>query len=278
LTALKTGAIDIIDAPDPKDVASLKAGKDPIYDQVPGLGYLGIELNTANAPFNKVEARQAIAYSIDAAAITKAILFDTATPGQGPIPPSSWAYDASVNIYKRDPAKAKDLLTKAGLTLPVKFPAISAGNDPTTILILQAMKEQLAEGGFDMDIQVLDFPTALAKESAKDFTFFSVGWSGRADPDGNMYNFLYSTGGNNVNNYKNAKADELLDKARTVNDPAQRKDLYTQAITISNNELPRVYLWWPAQRSAFSAKVMNFIHTPDGMIRTKEMWLAKTAQ
>ena len=274
LTALKTGTIDIIDAPDPKDVAGLRQSKDPVYDQAPGLGYTAIELNTANAPFDKLEARQAVAYSIDTAAIAKAIFFDTVTPGQSPIPPSSWAYDASVNIYKRDPAKAKDLLTKAGLTLPVKFPAMIS-NDPTNLLIAQALKEQLAEGGFDMQIQSLDFPTALSKETAKDFTFFPVGWSGRADPDGNMYNFIYSTGGNNVNNWKNAQADQLLDQARIVTDQAKRKDLYTQVIKIVNNELPRVYMWWPLDRKAWSAKVMNFVHSPDGMIRTKEMWLSK---
>ncbi len=277
LTALKTGTIEMVDAPDAKDVPSLKAGKDPVYDQVPGLGYQGIELNHANAPFDKLEARQAVAYSVDFAAITKNILFDTATPGQGPIPPSSWAYDSKVNIFKRDPAIAKELLTKAGFTLPVKFPAMVT-NDPQNLLIGQALKEQLAEGGFDMQIQQLDFPTALDKETKKDFTFWQVGWSGRADPDGNIYNFIFSTGGNNFTNWKNGKADELLDKARTLNDQAQRKDLYTQIITIVNNEVQRVYGWWPADRKAFSPKVMNFVHSPDGMIRTKEMWLGKTTQ
>lgn len=274
LTALKTGAIDIIDAPDPKDVVSLRAGKDPVYDQVPALGYTAIELNLAKPPFDKLEARQAVAYAVDPAAITKNIFFDTATPGEGPITPSSWAYDPSVNLYKRDVAKAKALLAKAGLTPPVKFPAMIS-NDPTNLLIAQALKDQLAEAGFDMDIQPLDFPTALSKETAKDFTFFPVGWSGRADPDGNTYNFLYSTGGNNVNNYKNPQLDQLLDKVRTVNDQAQRKDLYTQIITIANNDLPRVYLWWPLDRKAWSAKVMGFVHSPDGMIRPKEMWLSK---
>lgn len=277
LTALKTGTLDIVDAPDAKDVPSLKGSKDPVYDQVPGLGYQGIEINTANPPFNKLEVRQAVAYAVDAAAITKNILFDTATPGEGPIPPSSWAYDASVNIYKRDPAKAKDLLTKAGLTLPVKFTAMVT-NDPQNLLIGQALKEQLAEGGFDMEIQQLDFPTALAKETAKDFTFWQVGWSGRADPDGNMYNFIYSTGGNNVNNWKSAKADEMLDQSRILTDQAKRKALFTQIITIVNNEAPRIYLWWPADRKTLSAKVMNFVHSPDGMVRTKEMWLAKGTQ
>ncbi len=274
LTALKTGTIDIIDAPDPKDVVALRAGKDPVYDQVPALGYTAIELNLAKPPFDKVEARQAVAYAVDSAAITKNIFFDTAAPGEGPIAPSSWAYDPSINIYKRDVAKAKDLLTKAGLTAPVKFPAMIS-NDPTNLLIAQALKDQLSEAGFDMDIQPLDFPTALAKETAKDFTFFPVGWSGRADPDGNTYNFIYSTGGNNVNKYKNPQVDTLLDKVRTVNDQAQRKDLYTQIITIANNDLPRVYIWWPLDRKAWSPKVMNFVHSPDGMIRTKEMWLSK---
>ena len=274
LTALKTGTIDIIDAPDAKDVPALRTGKDPVYDQVPALGYTAIELNLAKPPFDKVEARQAVAYAVDSAAITKNIFFDTASPGQGPITPSSWAYDANTNVFKRDVAKAKDLLTKAGLTPPVKFPAMIS-NDPQNLLIAQALKDQLAEAGFDMDIQPLDFPTALSKETAKDFTFFPVGWSGRADPDGNTYNFIYTTGGNNVNNYKNADVDALLDKVRTVNDQAQRKDLYTQIIKQANTDLPRVYLWWPLDRKAWSPKVNGFVHSPDGMIRTKEMWLSK---
>jgi peptide/nickel transport system substrate-binding protein len=277
LTALKTGTLDIIDAPEPKDVPGLRAGKDLVFDQVPRLGYDAIELNMANAPLDKLAVRQAFAYAVDSPAIAKNIYFDTVSPGQGPIAPGSWAYDASTNIFKRDPSKAKDLLTKAGLTLPVKISCM-VSNTPINLLLAQAVKEELAEGGLDMDLQPIDFATALNKAVAKDYNcWVGVGWSGRADPDGNTYNQLYSTGGNNYSNYKNPKVDELLDKARTVSDQAQRKDLYTQIINLANGDIPRVYLDWPLDLKAMGQNVKGFVHSPDGMIRTKEMWLAKTA-
>lgn len=273
LTSLKTGTLDFIDRPAPKDSTALRAGKDLTYEEIPSLGYQAIDLNNTTAPFDKVQVRQAMAYAIDSAAMTKNILFDTATPGQGPIAPGSWAYDASINIYKRDVNKAKDLLSQAGLTPPVKFSCMIV-NTADSKLIGEALKEQLAEAGFEMDIQLLDFGTALAKETAKDFTCFQIGWSGRPDPDGNIYSFFYSTGGNNFESYKNPQVDSLLDKARTVYDQAQRKDLYTQAIKIGVTDVPRVYLWWPSDAKVWSPKAKGFVHVPDGLIRTKEMWIS----
>ncbi|MBI1801909.1 MAG: peptide ABC transporter substrate-binding protein [Chloroflexi bacterium] len=274
LTSLKTNTLDMIDGVAPKDVAALRGGKDLTYDEVPGLGYQAIDLNLAKPPFDKVEVRQAVAYAVDAAAITKNVLFGVANPGQGPIAPSSWAYDPSINLYKRDIAKAKELIAKAGLTAPVKFPCMIV-NSPESKLIGEALKEELAEAGFDMEIQLLEFGTALAKATAKDYTCFQIGWSGRPDPDGNTYSFLFSVGPNNTVNYVNPKVDELLDKARASYDQAQRKATYTELIKMAVNDVPRVYLWWGLDIKVWSPKVNLYVHVPDGMMRTKEMWLAK---
>ncbi len=275
LTSLQTATLDMIDRPAAKDAAALRAGKDLVYDEVPGLGYQAVDLNNAKPPFDKAEVRQAFAYAVDSAAITKNILFNTATPGEGPIAPGSWAYDASLNsIYTRNVAKAKDLIAKAGLTAPVSFPCMIV-NTPDNKLIGEALKAQLAEAGLDMQIQLLDFGTALANETKKDFTCFQIGWSGRPDPDGNVYSFFYSTGGNNFESYNSPQVDQLLDKARTVYDQAQRKDLYTQALKIGLNDEPRVYLWWPSDAKVWSPKVKGYVHVPDGLIRTGSIWLAQ---
>ncbi|MBI5877996.1 MAG: peptide ABC transporter substrate-binding protein [Chloroflexi bacterium] len=274
LTSLKTGTLDMINAIAPKDVAGMRGSKDPLLDQVTGLGYQALNTNDAKAPFDKVEARQALNYALDRDAIANNVLFGTVTAGQGPIPPSSWAYDASVNIYKRDVAKSKELLQKAGLTLPVKFPCMIV-NSPEAQLLGQALKEQLAEGGFDMDIQLLDFPTALAKQTAKDYVCFQIGWSGRPDPDGNVYSFLYTNAPSNSYNYSNKTVDDLLDKTRTTYDQAQRKGFYAEALKTANQDGAVAYLYWPSDFKAWGAKVNGYLHVPDGMIRTKEMWLAK---
>jgi peptide/nickel transport system substrate-binding protein len=274
LTSLKTNTLDMINAIAAKDVAPMRASKDPILDEVTGLGWQGLYTNDGVAPFDKVEVRQALNYALDRDSLAKNVLFGTVTPGQGPIPPSSWAYDASINIYKRDVAKAKDLLAKAGLTPPVKFPCIIV-NTPDSQVIGQALKEQLAEAGFEMDIQLLDFATALAKSNAKDYTCFQIGWSGRPDPDGNVYSFLYTNAPSNSSNYSNKQVDALLDQTRTTYDQAQRKALYTQLLTTANNEGALAFLYWGSDFKLWSAKVNGFVHVPDMMIRTKEMWLAK---
>ncbi len=76
-------------------------------------------------------------------------------------------------------------------------------NAPDTINVAQAFKEQLAEGGLEMDLELLEFGTALAKYNNKEHTCFQIGWSGRPDPDGNVYGFLHSKGGLNSDQYAN---------------------------------------------------------------------------
>jgi len=274
LTSIRTASLDIINQIAAKDAAGLRAQKELVFDEVPGLGYQGLSINNKKPPFDKLEVRQAVAFALDRDVIAKNLLLDTVSAGQGPIAPSSWAYDPSTALFKHDPAKAKELLQKAGLTLPVKF-SCYVTNSPEAIQIAQAYKEQLAEGGLEMDLELMEFGTALAKYNSFEHTCFQVGWSGRADPDGNTYGFLHSKGGLNRDQYSNPKVDELLEKARAVYDQAQRKALYTEALKLAINEGAIVYLYWPLDQKTWSPKVNNYVHVPDGMMRFKSVWLSK---
>jgi ABC-type transport system substrate-binding protein len=63
--------------------------------------------------------------------------------------------------------------------------------------------------------------TALKNSDDGDYEVFFIGWSGRADPDGNLFSFIHSNGGPlNASKYRNAEADSLLDQGRAVTDPA----------------------------------------------------------
>jgi peptide/nickel transport system substrate-binding protein len=277
LTSLKTGTLDIIDQIGSKDVAGLRAQKEVTFDEVAGLGYQGLSINNKKPPFDKLEVRQALSYAIDRDAVAKSVFFGAVTPGAGPIAPGSWAYDESINqIFKRDTAKSKELLTKAGMTPPVKF-SCYVTNTPEGIRVAQAY-EMLAEGGLDMQLELLDFPTALAKYNAFEHTCFQVGWSGRPDPDGNIYGFLHTKGGLNRDQYSNPKVDEMLDKARTVYDQAERKKIYTDALKMAVTDVAIVYLYWPLDQKTFTPRLNAFVHVPDGMMRFKSTWLAKGSQ
>jgi len=63
--------------------------------------------------------------------------------------------------------------------------------------------------------------------------------------------------------------DELLNKARTVPDTAERKAVYEQAQAILQDELPNMYVYYQPWPFLLSRKVEGFQPYPDGMIRLK---------
>ena len=47
-----------------------------------------------------------------------------------------------------------------------------------------------AEAGFDIKIQATEFASSLDLAVKGDYEAYLIGWSGRTDPDGNIYNFV----------------------------------------------------------------------------------------
>ena len=56
--------------------------------------------------------RQAAISSLDLEQIVKGVWLNVGVPSNGPIPPSSWAYDNSIPPEKRDLAKVKAKLAR----------------------------------------------------------------------------------------------------------------------------------------------------------------------
>ncbi len=55
-----------------------------------------------------------MAYALDLEQIVKGVWLNVGVPANGPIPPTSWAYDKSIPPIKRDLAKAKAKLAEGG--------------------------------------------------------------------------------------------------------------------------------------------------------------------
>jgi peptide/nickel transport system substrate-binding protein len=61
--------------------------------------------------------------------------------------------------------------------------------------------------------------------------------------------------------------DKLLDEARTIYDPAERKKRYDAAQQILQSELPIVYLYNQTVFFALRSNIDGFVINPDGLIR-----------
>src|SRR4029453_17989591 len=114
LQSLQAGEIDVIDYVQPRDVAAVKADKNLVVVDVPSLAAFAYQLNMTKPPFNSKPLRHAVAYALDLDQIVKGGGLKGGVPANGPIPPTSWAYDKSIAPIKRDPVKAKAKLAEGG--------------------------------------------------------------------------------------------------------------------------------------------------------------------
>jgi peptide/nickel transport system substrate-binding protein len=118
-----------------------------------------------------------------------------------------------------------------------------------------------------MDIELLEFATLLDRTLKQEFDASSLQWSGRPDPDGNIYNYFYSTGSGNRSQYKNPELDKLLDQTRAVSDQAERKRLYGEVNKILTEDDPMIFIQHRPEVKVMSPKLKGFVHVPDGMMR-----------
>jgi peptide/nickel transport system substrate-binding protein len=274
LQSLIGGEIDFMDYVQPRDVAGVKANSSLVEVDIPSLAAFGYQFNTTRPPFDNKALRLAVVYGVDNEAITRGVWLGVGTAANGPISPSSWAYDSSIPPIKRDVAKAKQYLTEGGKPDGFTF-AVTLNNTPLGVQEVEAMKAQLAEIGITMEIQIVDGAKGQADGVAHNFDLTSYAWSGRPDPDGNTFQFFKTAQGTSLNwaGYSNPKVDEILDKTREVSDQAERKKLYSELVKILQADSPWLFMIHPIEPKAFSPKVQNYDPVPDGMMRFKNVWL-----
>jgi peptide/nickel transport system substrate-binding protein len=111
--------------------------------------------------------------------------------------------------------------------------------------------------------------------STKNYEAAFLGWSGRPDPDQNIYTFYHKDGGINNSGYSNPDVDKWLDEARTVTDAAQRKAIYDQIMNQLHEDVPYVYVYHWHNTFAMSKDVQGFEYVADGLIRTVNLSLSK---
>lgn len=266
LANLQSGTIQLMDKVPTQNVAALRTNDAVDVHEAGGVGFNAFSLNVTQAPFDDLVVRKALQHAVDPEVTQKVVFFDTGSVSSGPIPPShGWAFDADFDPYAYDPEGAKAMLEAAGYTDPVPF-EITVINSPALIRMAEIIQAQASEAGFAPTIKQIDGASLIVVLRAKDFDMSWSPWSGRPDPDGNMFNYFTIDGPNNFPGYENAQVDQMLKDARVTIEQSTRAELYQQAQAQLAEDAPMLFMHFD---STLQAAASNFVFAqqPDGSFR-----------
>jgi peptide/nickel transport system substrate-binding protein len=275
---LESGQIQVADQIAPQDVQTLESNPNIAMEGQNSLGYEGLDINTgnvngslksygvANNPFaTHPTLREAFELSLNRAELNQVAFDGLYTSGCTPIPPDSpWA--VNVPCPAQNIAEAKQLIAATGLKTPIHV-SLMLENDPLELQIGSVIQSMAAQAGFDVTLQPLEFTTTLARAAAGDFEMYQIGWSGRIDPDQNVFDDWYPGTGLNYTGADYPALTKLLLQARESTSTTQRRTIYTQAVQLMQQELNIIYLWYDKYFLGIRKNVTGVQYFPDGLIR-----------
>lgn len=280
---LRAGDINVLDRAAATDVPSLQRDSNLTVLKATTIGYQGITLNIGNkfgllktyenvgTPLAKSQyLRTAFDLSLDRTAINRVVFNGLNLPDCYPISPASpWYAKTTKGLecnLKGNQNLAKSLVKASGVPTPIRV-NLMIGTDPVAARLGQVIQSMVKPVGFDVQLQPTEFVTSLNRADAGQFEAFAIGWSGRVDPDGNIYGFVHTKGTTNNAGFSSPQLDLVLDNARKATTDKARTTLYSTAMRIVHRQRPLIYLWHAVQYDGVSKKVSGVQMYPDGLIR-----------
>ena len=221
--------------------------------------YLGFMLKDdgKNNPLLKKEVRQAINYGFDREKMMRYLRNNTGYPGtSGFVPMGLSSFDTSkVKGYNYNPAKALELLAKAGYPNGKGLPPIPLSVSANYLDISQYIQHELEQIGIPITLDVQQAAQQRQMMRNYQLPFFRGSWiCDYPDPE-NYLSLFYSKNlqpnGSNYTHYVNPNYDKLFEKSQRCFNDSLRNLYYTQLDAMLMEDAPVVVLYYD--------KVLRFV-------------------
>lgn len=269
VAALLSGAVDVIDAVPPTDVATIENSTGfKVYSAQSGrIIYLGLSMRGDTAPgvtdlngqpltenpFKDARVRKAVSLMIDRQLIVDRILGGSGVAAGQLVPEVLGGYAADITPDQPDPDQARALLAEAGY--PEGFGiTIYSSNDrfPGDADLAQALGQMLTRGGLKVNgVQVFPYNVYAKAATAGDYGAFVFSLGSSTPTSGPSLQALLHTydaeagvGAFNRARFSNAEFDAAINAANQEFDEATRITMLEDATRLVFAETPVVPLYW----------------------------------
>ncbi|WP_261998431.1 peptide ABC transporter substrate-binding protein [Enterococcus faecalis] len=244
--------------------------EDPGYVSHPDVANYFLDFNKKEGtPLANVHLRKAIGQAIDKEALTQSVLNDGSKPLNGLIPSKLYANpetDEDFRAYsgeylKNDIKKAQAEWTKAQADVgkKVKLSLLAADTDQGK-RIAEYVQSQLQENLPGLEITISLQPSNNVNQSRreKNYELSLSGWIAGSSELDSYFNLYAGESSYNYGNYHNAKYDQLVEDARTINanNPEKQFAEYKEAEDILlNQDAAQVPLYQSASNYLINPKL-----------------------
>ncbi len=263
---LKKGEVHVVDHPTLADAKPLQehAATKMDFETSMNVCYLGFNLK--KAPYNNPDFRRAVSLAIDRKALNAVAYYDLAEPASNVVPPAIWRDTAPTPAYEYDPAKARELLARAGLAshkVELIHMTFSRPYVPEPQRVAETIKDQLEKIGLEVRLTGYDKAAYTLKTREESHPMYLQGWSADLPvPDNFLYPLLHGDNAGDLNGsfFNDAEFNAAVKAAQSERDPGKARSLYTKAYERYRAELPTIPLVHVKQLIALSKRVDYNMH------------------
>ncbi len=276
MVEVKSGGVHVVDGVTPRDFEEVQSN--PALQMVsvpPGIAQW-MTFNVKRGLFTNAALRAAVNHAIDRNVIMRGITrgFGAVTPTW--VPPTDWAFDASVPAPSLDAARVQAFLREGGQPNGFSCKISIIQRDPDT-QVAQIVQAQLRQHRINLDIEILErqawVPKVLGHQHELAMGRVNVP---RADPDHVFGPFFGRTAAQNWSGIDDEEVFKLVDQGREETDQAKRKAIYRQLQTALNAKNYYSWLFFREARHVARKELANIVLDSGGAWQLAEAWLARS--
>ena len=264
---LEKGDIDVALGLPSSDIAALKKNGKVNVITSPSNITDEIQLNTNIAPLNNKLVRQAIAYAIPYGSLRNAVYNGDARRAQSPFPIEMPGSTKKGYPYSYSLAKAKALMSKAGVSgLTSEFAYTNSDVNQAKLGVI--IRASLARIGIKLKLTPLDPATLSSRRANKDIPMqIASGQQWVNDVEYLLSTSFTKTSFLNYANYSNAEIDAIFEKSHTVGSSKKRLKLWATVQNILADDVPWIMLAQPNFNLPVGTQVKGWVQPVDGLFR-----------